>query len=274
MTILQSALRLFATLLFAMLFLYSPSYAGEGTAIEAFTSQNARVLPPLTDAQDKKLASLPPATTTQPLDEPFGYLSTVPVSSGELPERWETVRRQVDSEASILSSCATKEECPAAVRRFLEIIAEARSRGGLARVGVINRAVNLSIVPTSDMKQWGVPDRWSSPLETLTTGRGDCEDYAIVKYVALLDAGIRREDVRLAVVHDVLRNEDHAITVTRVDGEWIALDNRWLALVRDGELRRVVPRFVLDNTGVRAFVPETEATRLAHVTRPPSSKPS
>ena len=138
----------------------------------------------------------------------------------------------------------------------------------------INRAVNLSIVPTSDMKQWGVLDRWSSPLETLTTGRGDCEDYAIVKYVALLDAGIRREDVRLAVVHDVLRNEDHAITVTRVDGEWIALDNRWLALVHDGELRRVIPRFVLDNTGVRAFVPETEATRLAHVTRPPSSKPS
>jgi predicted transglutaminase-like cysteine proteinase len=120
----------------------------------------------------------------------------------------------------------------------------------------------------------GVPDRWSSPLETLTTGRGDCEDYAIVKYVALLDAGVRREDVKLAVVHDVLRNEDHAITVTRVDGEWIALDNRWLALVRDGELRRVIPRFVLDNTGVRAFVPETEATRLAHVTRPLSSKPS
>jgi hypothetical protein len=144
MTILQSALRLFATLV-AMLFLYSPAYAGEGTAIEAFTWQNAPVLPSLTDTQDKKLASLPPTTTIQPLDEPFGVLSTVPVSSGELPERWKTVRRHVGSEASILSSCATSEECPAAARRFLEIIAEARSRDGLARIGVINRAVNLSI---------------------------------------------------------------------------------------------------------------------------------
>jgi hypothetical protein len=106
----QSALRLLATLLFAMPFLYSPSYAGEGTAIEAFTSQNAPVLPPLTDTQDKKLASLPPATTIQSLDEPFCFLSTVPVSSGELPERWKTVRGQVESEASVLSSCVTQEE--------------------------------------------------------------------------------------------------------------------------------------------------------------------
>jgi hypothetical protein len=96
----------------------------------------------------------------------------------------------------------------------------------------------------------------------LTTGRGDCEDYAIVKYVALLDAGIRREDVKLVVVHDILRNEDHAITVTRVDGDWIALDNRWLALVRHSELKHVTPMFVLDDNGVRAFVPETGTTKL------------
>jgi predicted transglutaminase-like cysteine proteinase len=259
----QSALRLLATLLFAMPFLYSPSYAGEGTAIEAFTSQNAPVLPP--DTQDKKSASLPPATTIQPFDEPFDFFSTVPVRSGDLPKRWETVTRQVESETSVLLSCMTQEECPVAARRFLEIVDEAREYHGLARVGVINRAVNLSIIPTSDMKQWGVLDRWSPPLETLTTGRGDCEDYAIIKYVALLNAGIRRQDVKLVVVHDLRRNEDHAITMTRVDGEWIALDNRWLALVRDAELRRVTPLFVLDDAGVRAFVPETVATSVAHL---------
>jgi hypothetical protein len=54
----------------------------------------------------------------------------------------------------------------------------------------------------------GVPDRWSSPLETLTTGRGDCEDYAIVKYVALLNVGIKRQDVKLVLVHDLLRQRE------------------------------------------------------------------
>jgi len=72
---------------------------------------------------------------------------------------------------------------------------------GLARVGLINRAVDLAITPTSDEAQWGVVDHWSPPFETLQTHRGDCEDYAIVKYVALLQAGPvqrRCEDRHLA----------------------------------------------------------------------------
>ena len=43
-------------------------------------------------------------------------------------------------------------------------------------IGVINREINLAIVPTIDFVQWGVDDRWSPPLETFATGRGDCED--------------------------------------------------------------------------------------------------
>jgi predicted transglutaminase-like cysteine proteinase len=53
-------------------------------------------------------------------------------------------------------------------------------------------------MPIGDMKQLGVRDRWSYPLETLTTGRGDCEDYAIAKYVPLVDAGVPKEDVKLS----------------------------------------------------------------------------
>jgi hypothetical protein len=52
----------------------------------------------------------------------------------------------------------------------------------------------LAIKPTSDEAQWGVADNWSPPFETLQTHRGDCEDYAIVKYVAL-QAGASRDDV-------------------------------------------------------------------------------
>ena len=73
----------------------------------------------------------------------------------------------------------------AAAKKFLDVIADGRAHDGRARIGVINRAINLAIRPTSDLAQWGVADRWSAPLETLASGRGDCEDYAIAKYVAL-----------------------------------------------------------------------------------------
>jgi hypothetical protein len=39
----------------------------------------------------------------------------------------------------------------------------------------------------------------------------------------------------------------------RLDGAWVILDNRWLALVRDHDMRRATPLFELDDNGVRRF---------------------
>ena len=94
----------------------------------------------------------------------------------------------------------------------------------------------------SDLAQWGVIDHWSAPLETFTIGRGDCEDYAIAKYVALIQAGVAAEDVRLIIVRDLDVGEDHAVVAAHLDGDWVILDNRRLMLVKDSEMRRVVPR--------------------------------
>jgi hypothetical protein len=103
-------------------------------------------------------------------------------------------------------------------------------------------------VPTSDFVQWGVDDRWSPPLETFATGRGDCEDYAIAKYVALTEAGVPPEDVKIVVV----RNKS----------AWVILDNRWLALAPDRELSRATPLFAINENGVRQFVAPTANATL------------
>ena len=200
-------------------------------------------------------------------DDPFGSIPTVRLQTGEIVEKWLTVQDQIKSEGPVLSRCLTSQPCSAAARRFLEIVAEGRGHHGLARAGLINRAVNLSIIPTSDMKQWGVPDRWSPPLETLSTGRGDCEDYAIVKYAALLQAGVRQEDVKVVILNDLRARETHAVAVVRIDAKWIVLDNRWLALVQDAAIRRVSPNYVLDYSGIREFVPDAEAARVAALSR-------
>jgi predicted transglutaminase-like cysteine proteinase len=130
----------------------------------------------------------------------------------------------------------------------------AKPAGYLARVGLINRAVDLAIAPASDEAQWGVADHWSPPFETLQTHRGDCEDYAIVKYVALLQAGLSHDDVKIVILRNLLPKEDHAVAAARVDGKWLILDNRRLALVRDTEMVGSIPKFVLDEHGALRFV--------------------
>src|SRR6266702_3841358 len=85
-----------------------------------------------------------------------------------------------------VARCREQEACPVVAQKMLDIVAEGAGRSGRACVGLINRAVDLAITPTSEEVQWGVADHWSPPFETLQTHHGDCEDYAIVKYVALV----------------------------------------------------------------------------------------
>jgi len=188
--------------------------------------------------------------------EPFG-LDTVPITRGEVVRKWSDVVADIRAESDILARCrGDAESCPPAAQKFLAVIADGRAHEGRARYGVINRAINLAIQPMSDLTQWGVPDRWSAPLATLTTGRGDCEDYAIAKYVALREAGVAEDDVRLLIVRDVTIGEDHAIVAARIEEKWIVLDNRRFVLLEDIEMPYLLPLFVLnEKNGVKQFAP-------------------
>jgi predicted transglutaminase-like cysteine proteinase len=185
---------------------------------------------------------------------PLFGMATEPVADGDLADKWRAVEADIGREREVLARCRAQQACPAVAQSLLDIVAAGADHTGRARVGLINRAVDLAIKATSDEMQWGVDDRWSSPFETLRTGQGDCEDYAIVKYIALLQAGLSRDDVKIVILRNLLPNEAHAAVAARVDGQWLILDNRWLALVPDADVVRSIPEFVLDEGGARRFV--------------------
>jgi len=197
--------------------------------------------------------------------EPFGLPASA-LTSGGLRDKWLGVQRQLDDEMVQLALCeGDRDGCvsPAALK-FLDIVDAARLRQGRARLGEINRAINLAIRPISDLVQHGQIDVWTSPLATLARGGGDCEDYAIAKFVALQEAGVSPDDLRIVILRDDLRVEDHAVVAARLDGHWLTLDNRHMVLVEDHDVRRYRPIFLVDRDGVKAYsdAPSTiEASR-------------
>lgn len=228
---------------------------GPGAALPAVSTESVQVA--LADAPEVMPR---PALAGRPADQPFG-LDTFPVTVGPLLSKWLNVEADIRTEAAILARCRAGEQpCPAAAQSLLAIVADGRAHVGLAELGVINRAINLAIRPTSYLLQRTVPDRWNAPLETLASGQGDCKDYAITKYVALREAGLSDDDVRLVIVHDLASGGDHAVVAVRLHDRWIMLDNRWLALVADFEMRRVIPLFELDQSGVKQFLGTTMAS--------------
>jgi predicted transglutaminase-like cysteine proteinase len=201
-----------------------------------------------------RLAVLAPSQTdrgearTPVLSEPFG----LPITA---TQKWGALQSRIRADEETLATCRSNDsDCPAAARAFLRIIEQGHKRQGRARIGEINRAINLSIKFMADSVQHGIDDVWSAPLDTFATGAGDCEDYAIAKYLALRESGTVADDLRLVIVRDIRRDVAHAVVAVRFDGEWLILDNRHLALVSAAEVPHYSPLFVLDHRGVGEFM--------------------
>jgi predicted transglutaminase-like cysteine proteinase len=198
-------------------------------------------------------------------DEPFG-LSTATVTKGAVLEKWLNVEREVDDERQVLRMCEENRascQSPTALQ-FLAIVDSGRALEGRARIGEINRAINLKLKPVSDLALYGAEDVWSPPLATFAIGAGDCEDYAIAKFVALQEAGVSPDDLRIVILRDDRREEDHAVVAARLDGHWLTLDNRHMVMVEDHDVRRYRPVFLVDRDGVKAYSdapPTFEASR-------------
>jgi predicted transglutaminase-like cysteine proteinase len=236
--------------------------SGHSASRTAFPAANHVSLASMTEDRTHAEPAAPQLGGTGQPPLLFG-VDTEPVADGELPERWRRVKADIARDLETVARCHANEPCTAAAPALIAIIAEGFGHSGRARIGMINRAVNLAITPMSDQAHWGVPDRWSAPLETLQSSRGDCEDYAIVKYAALLGAGISKSDLKIVIFKNLLPKEDHAALAAHVDGQWLILDNRTLTLVSDTDVRRAIPEYVLDQNGVSRFV-RTRPTAGTH----------
>jgi predicted transglutaminase-like cysteine proteinase len=85
----------------------------------------------------------------------------------------------------------------------------------------VNKWVNDTIKPVTDLEHWGVVERWSYPDD----GKGDCEDYVLLKRRVLIEAGWPREALLITVVRDK-KGEGHAVLTVKTDRGDFILDNQ------------------------------------------------
>lgn len=246
--------------------LLSPASAGPLADLTGFIVDPGEIdAAALTGGRTKTAALEPgPAAKTTPIrayrpGTLFG-METEPLAASAISEKWDHAKSEIGRELEVVAECHRSGACPTDAQKLIDLSAAGAGRTGRAKVGFINRAVDLAIKPMSDDAQWGEADHWSAPFETLRSSRGDCEDYAIVKYLALLEAGISRDDLKIVILKNVLPHEDHAVVVVRVDDQWLILDNRTLTMVRDIDVMQATPEFVLDQAGARRFVSRSHAS--------------
>lgn len=69
-----------------------------------------------------------------------------------------------------------------------------------AKLREVNDFFNRRVRWVDDIQAWGQEDFWATPLETMGNGEGDCEDFAIAKYVTLKQLNVPGHQLRMIYV--------------------------------------------------------------------------
>lgn len=114
----------------------------------------------------------------------------------------------------------------------------------------VNAQVNTRITYASDTAMHGVREYWSRATETMESGAGDCEDFAILKMWLLARLGVKMEDMAVVVVRSDRLSTQHAVLALRFDEEIVVLDNLLTAPTPARELVHYVPVFSVNASGL------------------------
>ena len=126
-------------------------------------------------------------------------------------------------------------------KRFLKKI---RKKDKLTQVKKVNAYMNR-VKYTRDQKNWGKKDYWATPGQFMAKF-GDCEDYAIAKYMSLRLLGFKDSQLRVVAVKDLNLKVGHAVLVVKVKGKSLLLDNQIKQVVNTKSVKHYRPVFSIN----------------------------
>jgi len=134
-------------------------------------------------------------------------------------------------------------------KTFGTFIKSARALGPTGQLEAVQRYVNSAMQYDIDPVLYGVRDYWATPYESFIKRKGDCEDYAIAKFMLLRALGWSPEDLRIVVLRDLNRKIAHAVLVVYQNKEALILDNQILMVVAQKNIRHYRPIYSINEKG-------------------------
>jgi len=126
-------------------------------------------------------------------------------------------------------------------QRFLDSVRSATRSEQIRRVNAFHNE-NPYI---EDSINWGMRDYWETVYEFFLK-HGDCEDYAISKYMSLKALGFEEDDLRIVVLNDTNLRVLHSVLAVYDDGEIYILDNQIKSVIAHSKIRHYQPVFSIN----------------------------
>ena len=116
----------------------------------------------------------------------------------------------------------------------------------------VNAFFNANVQFINDQALWEKKDYWATPIETLSIGGGDCEDYAIAKYFTLKQLGVDESKLRLTYVKAIELNQAHMV-LTYFENKRavpLVLDNLIIEIKYASQRADLIPVYSFNGSGL------------------------
>lgn len=179
--------------------------------------------------------------------------------------QWQQALSKIAREQDAYYACARNtNHCGSrAVQAWQAMIKQQRDAKQIDQLHKVNSFVNQWHYRADD-RNYGKSDYWASPSEFFRHS-GDCEDYAIAKYVTLRQMGFAAEQLRLVVVNDVRHNLAHAVLAAYVENEVYILDNLNNQVRAQSSVPEYAPYYSVNEQARWAHVTASKAGDIASV---------
>jgi predicted transglutaminase-like cysteine proteinase len=142
--------------------------------------------------------------------------------------------------------CASKNFNICHYNDWIKYLDSIRGKKKLDQLKALNKYMNKAKYIT-DKSNWGKKDYWATPDEFFAKF-GDCEDYAITKFMSLKRLGWDPNDLRVVAVKDMNLKVGHAILAVFLDDKVYILDNQVKIVVEARKIRHYRPVFSINET--------------------------
>lgn len=157
-------------------------------------------------------------------------------------------------------ACPVKTQQSCRENFWEDFIKTVSAQTGVEQLDAVNRFLNQTPYIV-DSVNWGVEDYWET-LGEFFQKNGDCEDYAISKYVTLKKLGWAADSMRIAVINDENLRIPHAVLVVEHDNKRHILDNQANAILTDDKIYHYRPVYSINETGWWRHLPQRLGQRF------------
>lgn len=97
------------------------------------------------------------------------------------------------------------------IEEWQSLVTTDDSNNDLEKLKKVNDYFNNNIQFVNDIDHWKKDDYWATPVETLCSQAGDCEDFSIAKYFTLKALGVSEEKLLITYVKALQLNQAHMV---------------------------------------------------------------